>query len=137
MDPILNLSIEAWVLLATSLVLLYIYGTYSHGVFKKLGIPGPKPMPFIGNSFAYSDGVWKFDEECYKKYGKIWGIYDGPLPLMAITDPEMIKAVLVKECYSTFTNRRIPLKLSSQPLLQPENPIILNMLSRDKTTNGA
>ncbi|XP_037057631.1 cytochrome P450 3A11-like, partial [Peromyscus leucopus] len=50
-------------------------------------------------------GVWKFDTECYKKYGKIWGLFDGHTPVLAITDTEMIKNVLVKECYSVFTNR--------------------------------
>nr|XP_031532593.1 cytochrome P450 3A24-like [Vicugna pacos] len=107
MDLIPSFSIETWVLLATSLVLLYLYGTYSHGVFKKLGIPGPKPLPFFGNILAYQKGIWDFDKECFKKYGKVWGFYDGGRPVLAILDPDMIKTVLVKECYSTFTNRRI------------------------------
>ncbi|CAO2630806.1 Cytochrome P450 3A25, partial [Lemmus lemmus] len=91
-------------------LLLYRYGTYSHRVFKKLGIPGPKPLPFLGTVLGYrnvSTGLWKFDIDCYKKYGKIWGrLYDGRQPVLAITDPEIIKIVLVKECYSVFTNRR-------------------------------
>ncbi|KAM6157325.1 cytochrome P450 3A21-like [Erethizon dorsatum] len=106
MDLIPNCSMETWVLLATSLVLLYLYGTSSHGLFKKLGIPGPKPLPFFGTILGYRKGFWAFDTECYKKYGKIWGFYDGQLPVLAITDPDMIKMVLVKECYSIFTNRR-------------------------------
>ncbi|KAM5228527.1 cytochrome P450 3A11-like [Ctenodactylus gundi] len=106
MDLIPNLSLETWALLAVSLVLLYLYGTSTHGVFKKMGIPGPKPLPFLGSILFYRKGLWEFDIECYKKYGRIWGLFEGRQPLLAITEPDLIKAVLVKECYSTFTNRR-------------------------------
>ncbi|XP_006997692.3 cytochrome P450 3A11-like isoform X2 [Peromyscus maniculatus bairdii] len=106
MDLTSVLSLETWVLLAISLVLLYRYGTHKHDVFKKQGIPGPKPLPFLGTLLNYYKGVWKFDVECYKKYGKIWGLFDGHIPVLAIMDTEMIKNVLVKECYSVFTNRR-------------------------------
>lgn len=29
------------------------YGTSSHGLFKKIGIPGPKPLPFVGTLLGY------------------------------------------------------------------------------------
>ncbi|XP_005413823.1 PREDICTED: cytochrome P450 3A5-like isoform X1 [Chinchilla lanigera] len=106
MDLIWNFSTETWVFLALSLLLLYLYGTYTHGHFKRLGIPGPKPLPFLGNLLSYLKGTWKFDAECYKKYGKIWGLYEGRQPVLFITDPDMIKTVLVKEFYSAFTNRK-------------------------------
>ncbi|CAO2630611.1 Cytochrome P450 3A11 [Lemmus lemmus] len=106
MDLTSSLSLETWVLLAITLVLLYRYGTRNHDVFKKQGIPGPKPLPFFGTMLNYYKGLWKFDAECYKKYGKIWGLFDGPTPVLAITDTEMMKSVLVKDCYSVFTNRR-------------------------------
>ncbi|XP_031791849.1 cytochrome P450 3A8 isoform X2 [Piliocolobus tephrosceles] len=107
MDLIPDLAVETWLLLVITLVLLYLYGTHSHGLFKKLGIPGPTPLPFLGNILSCRQGFWKFDMESYKKYGKMWGFYDGRQPVLAITDPNMIKTVLVKECYSVFTNRRI------------------------------
>uniref|UniRef100_A0A452TXF6 Cytochrome P450 3A n=1 Tax=Ursus maritimus TaxID=29073 RepID=A0A452TXF6_URSMA len=106
MDLIPSFSMETWLLLATSLVLLYLYGTYTHGLFKKLGIPGPTPLPFVGTILAYRNGITVFDEKCFRKYGRMWGLYDGRQPVLAITDPDMIKTVLVKECYSVFTNRR-------------------------------
>uniref|UniRef100_A0A667IH68 unspecific monooxygenase n=1 Tax=Lynx canadensis TaxID=61383 RepID=A0A667IH68_LYNCA len=53
MDLIPSFSTETWLLLAISLVLLYLYGTHTHGLFKKLGIPGPKPLPFLGTALGY------------------------------------------------------------------------------------
>uniref|UniRef100_A0A2K6KKT2 unspecific monooxygenase n=1 Tax=Rhinopithecus bieti TaxID=61621 RepID=A0A2K6KKT2_RHIBE len=105
MDLIPNFAMETWVLVATSLVLLYIYGTHSHKLFKKLGIPGPTPLPFLGTILFYLRGLWKFDRECNEKYGEMWGLYEGQQPMLVIMDPHMIKTVLVKECYSVFTNR--------------------------------
>ncbi|EHH52027.1 hypothetical protein EGM_12391 [Macaca fascicularis] len=106
MDLIPDLAVETWLPLAVSLILLYLYGTHSHGLFKKLGIPGPTPLPFFGNVLSFRKGFWTFDMECYKKYRKVWGFYDCRQPVLAITEPNMIKTVLVKECYSVFTNRR-------------------------------
>ncbi|XP_032742557.1 cytochrome P450 3A2-like [Rattus rattus] len=106
MDLVSALSLETWVLLAIISVLLYRCGTRTHGIFKKQGIPGPKPLPFLGTLLNYSKGSWKFDMECYKKYRKIWGLFEWHTPVFAITDREMIKNVLVKEFFSVFTNRR-------------------------------
>uniref|UniRef100_A0A8C3QLC3 Cytochrome P450 3A n=1 Tax=Cyanoderma ruficeps TaxID=181631 RepID=A0A8C3QLC3_9PASS len=99
-------STETWALILLFVALLLVYGTWPFGVFKKLGIPGPKPLPFFGTCLEYRKGFLEFDTECFKKYGKVWGIYDGRQATLAVTDPQIIKSVLVKDCYTTFTNRR-------------------------------
>ncbi|XP_054461307.1 cytochrome P450 3A40-like [Anoplopoma fimbria] len=99
-------STETWTLLVAFITLVFVYVCWPYGTFKRLGIPGPRPIPFFGTMLAYKKGFTVFDTDCYKKYGKVWGIYDGRQPVLCITDPAMIKAVLIKECYNLFTNRR-------------------------------
>ncbi|XP_037334688.2 cytochrome P450 3A40-like [Pungitius pungitius] len=101
-----ELSVETWTLIVFFVTLVTVYGYAPYGFFKKLGIPGPKPLPFIGTFLEYRKGIHNFDTECYEKYGKVWGIYDGRIPVLATMDTAMIKSILVKECYSNFTNRR-------------------------------
>ncbi|KAF3852395.1 hypothetical protein F7725_005750 [Dissostichus mawsoni] len=83
-----SISIRAW------------YGKWTHGIFEKLGIPGPKPYTYWGTVY-YED-----DMECAKKYGQIWGSYEFRKPVLAVMDPDMVKAIIVKECFTYFTNRR-------------------------------
>nr|XP_040042232.1 cytochrome P450 3A40-like isoform X3 [Gasterosteus aculeatus aculeatus] len=102
----LFLSAETWTLLVALVTLLFVYVCWNFGIFKKLGVPGPQPIPFFGTMLAYRKGFTTFDEDCSKKYGNVWGIFDGRQPVLCITDPAMIKTILIKECYSLFTNRR-------------------------------
>ncbi|XP_036604580.1 cytochrome P450 3A24-like [Trichosurus vulpecula] len=82
------------------------YGIWPYSFFKKLGIPGPRPLPFVGTFLEYRKGILEFDQKCFKKYGRMWGFYDGRLPILATLDPAFIKIVLVKEFFTLFTNRR-------------------------------
>ncbi|KAF4074029.1 hypothetical protein AMELA_G00250020 [Ameiurus melas] len=95
-----------WSLVVLVVTLLFIYSVWPYRFFKNLGIPGPRPWPFVGTFLSYIKGFYHFDMECFKKYGKVWGVYDGRLPILMTLDLEMIKAIMIKECFSTFTNRR-------------------------------
>ncbi|NP_001088495.1 cytochrome P450 family 3 subfamily A member 5 L homeolog [Xenopus laevis] len=101
-----DFSMETWTLLVLLLTLLAYYAIWPYRLFKRHGIPGPTPIPFIGTFLGNRNGIMEFDMECFKKYGNVWGFYDGPKPLLAIVDPVIIKNIMIKECYTNFTNRR-------------------------------
>ncbi|KAJ8357393.1 hypothetical protein SKAU_G00201870 [Synaphobranchus kaupii] len=98
--------LETWTLLITCICLLIAYGYWPYGFFKKLGIPGPKPSPFFGTFREYKKGFFQMDMMYFKTYGRLWGFYEGRLPILSIMDTRMIKTVLVKECFSFFIDRR-------------------------------
>ncbi|XP_078614493.1 cytochrome P450 3A24-like [Branchiostoma floridae x Branchiostoma japonicum] len=95
-----------WVLVGLCAVLFYLYMVWPYSTFKDLGIPGPKPVPLFGNYLSYGQGIPKFDKECYQKFNKVYGIFEGRQPILMVGDLELVKDITVKEA-NTFTNRRI------------------------------
>jgi len=96
-----------WIILTgTALYLLYRRGTTNFTVFSDQGIPGPKPVPFLGNAW----GMWKQNfqtsgREQVKKYGKVFGSFLSTAPSLNTIDTELIKSVFVKD-FDHFINRR-------------------------------
>ncbi|XP_045213915.2 cytochrome P450 3A24-like [Mercenaria mercenaria] len=95
----------SWQLIILLLILGAIFLYRHFTILKRLGIPGPAPLPFFGNQLEqFFKGIHKTDEEWLQKYGKVFGYYSGYQPVIAITDPEILKAVLIKD-FQNFTDR--------------------------------
>ncbi|KAJ8782913.1 hypothetical protein J1605_009521 [Eschrichtius robustus] len=95
------------VMVALSVVLLVLLKWYSTSAFsrlEKLGIRHPKPSPFIGNLTFFRQGFWESQMELRKQYGPLSGYYLGRRMFIVVSDPDMIKQVLVEK-FSNFTNR--------------------------------
>ncbi|XP_048196284.1 thromboxane-A synthase [Perognathus longimembris pacificus] len=86
------------------LALLKWYSTSAFSRLEKLGIRHPKPSPFIGNMMFFRQGFWESQMELRKQFGPLCGYYLGRQMYIVISEPDMIKQVLV-ENFSNFTNR--------------------------------
>ncbi|XP_025116123.1 cytochrome P450 3A24-like [Pomacea canaliculata] len=86
-------------------ILVYLYGTWSFGVWKTLGVDGPKPAPFFGHQQELNkNGNEVSIQKWSQTYGRTFGIYSGSRPLLVTTDLDILKEVLVKE-FNKFTDR--------------------------------
>ena len=100
------------------LLFLYCYGTRGFADLKKLNVPGPKPLPFLG-SFLHLrkyNGLHLLCVDYVKKYGKVFAICLGTRPTLVITEPELVKQIMTTD-FQKFCNRimvqktRFPLNL--------------------------
>ncbi|CAN9510185.1 unnamed protein product [Ophioblennius macclurei] len=99
-------SLETWTLLIAFICLFVWYGNATFGVFEKLGIPGSKPGMYWGTILKHNKIYYLADQECAQKYGRVFGLYEFRKPMLAVIDPDMLKTILVKECFTYFTNHR-------------------------------
>ncbi|XP_050397722.1 cytochrome P450 3A18 [Patella vulgata] len=94
-------------ILLTVSALLFVYwklkGCYK--LFEELGIPGPSPIPVFGNVAEFKD---KSPLDVFKKwagiYGNVYGYYEGFNPSMVVSDPDVIRHILVKD-FDKFEDR--------------------------------
>ncbi|CAF1330384.1 unnamed protein product [Adineta steineri] len=86
----------------------YVYNLRTNNIFRRIGMPGPAPIPLLGEMFnVMRTGMYKNDMALVKKYGKIVGIYEGTVPIILVTDLDILRNVLIKDSH-VFINRRTP-----------------------------
>ena len=70
--------------------------------WRKRGVKGPTPWPFFGNSLELIFGVGdQIDIRDGKKYGKVFGIFQGQKPVLIVNDPEILEKIYIKN-FSQF-----------------------------------
>ncbi|XP_067661939.1 cytochrome P450 3A21-like [Haliotis asinina] len=86
------------------ILLGYLYATWTHDMFKLMGIPGPEPG-LLGIVTCYqTEGLAGCDQRLIKEYGRVVGVFHGRIPSLLVSDPAMIKQICVKD-FSNFVNR--------------------------------
>ncbi|XP_069133683.1 cytochrome P450 3A8-like isoform X1 [Argopecten irradians] len=104
---ILGITVPLWLVFTLLALALYTFMmSRHHGTFKNLNIPGPAPWPIIGSLPEINRGGFqKFQVDCMRKYGKVYGFYGGLSPqTLEVGDKEMLRKILVKD-FANFTDR--------------------------------
>jgi cytochrome P450 len=95
----LSITLPSLVVIATLVFFTYIHKKYC--VWSRQGVRGPKPLPFFGNSFDYGKRPNKdVDIERIKKYGRIFGVYNAMEPMLVVSDPKVLRKILVQDFWS-------------------------------------
>ncbi|XP_013112914.1 probable cytochrome P450 28d1 [Stomoxys calcitrans] len=113
------------------LLLLYLFLVWSFDYWKKRGVSGPKPWPFVGNypSLATQKRNMACDiqdiYESYKHSENFVGIFNGGTPQLLLTDIDIIKRVLITD-FKNFHDNDISkyVDVSSDKIFG-SNPFIL------------
>ncbi|XP_025106024.1 cytochrome P450 3A43-like [Pomacea canaliculata] len=106
------------VLAVVILLLLYMYGTWTYTKWHKYNIPGPAPVPFLGNMIdIWKKGLFNASLDWRSKYGKTFGVYFMRDAMLLTNDIDILKEVFVKD-FSNFSDRS---QIPRRPLNYPIN----------------
>ncbi|KAJ8922670.1 hypothetical protein NQ315_007702 [Exocentrus adspersus] len=130
-----------WFLLLACFFLLLLYYTFKHlKYWQSKGIPGPTPLPLVGNIGPGIVGIKTVSEvlqDIYLKYEDcpFVGIYRMTKPCILLRDPELVKNVLIKD-FQYFLNNDVNIDKKVDPLLA-RNPFVLKGEEWKKTRQAA
>ncbi|XP_060066282.1 cytochrome P450 3A2-like [Ylistrum balloti] len=104
---VLGIEVPVWAVLTLVACLCYTFMmSRDYFIFWKMGIPGPTPLPIVGNLVGIvRQGLRKFDQKGIQRYGKVFGTYDMIDPNLVVADKEMLRHILVKQ-FNNFPDRR-------------------------------
>ncbi|XP_050509163.1 cytochrome P450 6a2-like [Diabrotica virgifera virgifera] len=116
------------VLLVLVITLLAVLIQRRYSYWSKHGIPGPRPLPLVGNfgkSFIGKKSAGEIVTETYRKYADypFVGLYRTITPILLIRDPDFIKHILVRD-FKHFQDNDIEVDLEVDKILG-RNPFLM------------
>ncbi|XP_033752138.1 cytochrome P450 3A5-like [Pecten maximus] len=103
---LIGVDVPVWAILILIVCVCYtVLMSRDFLTFRRMGIPGPTPLPIFGNLISLmNQGIRAFDQAGIRKYGKVFGHYDMVASNLVVADKEMLKEILVKQ-FNNFPDR--------------------------------
>ena len=103
--------LDHWIMTSVTVLTVFLTIDYINTFteLKRSGLKGPTPLPILGNFgqiMMESRGMHIYIQDLIKKYGKVFGMYFLRDPTIVVYDPEINKAILVKE-FDKFHDRPV------------------------------
>lgn len=100
--------VELWIAVFFALLTAYAWRRRKRfQLFKQLGIPGPEPSLFSGNTAEILEkGSVRAFSEWTKKYGNIVGFFNGGTPVLIVKDTELLQKIQIKD-FGNFASRGV------------------------------
>ncbi|XP_045184713.2 cytochrome P450 3A25-like isoform X2 [Mercenaria mercenaria] len=81
--------------LGMCLAIIYRYMVDTYSTLERLGVPGPKPIWIFGNVLEFKGkNVLQVFDDWKKKFGSVYGFYEGFRPGIVVNDVDFAKDVL-------------------------------------------
>ncbi|XP_034946484.1 LOW QUALITY PROTEIN: cytochrome P450 6k1-like [Chelonus insularis] len=117
----MKFELEVFLIVIVLLLLLFYYwSSFKHTFWKNIGVPGPRPLPFVGNFGPFFFGRKSLIEVVKTIYDD-WknepfiGIYNSRVPVLIINDLNLVRQVLIKD-FNVFPGRGIKINEKDEPL---------------------
>lgn len=98
-------GVSCWAVFFTALFLFYRYLTKNYNYWDKQNVPFVKPRMILGSFSFFRKPLHETELELYKKYGRIYGRFDGSTAVLSVAEPELLKRILLKH-FNVFPNHR-------------------------------
>lgn len=115
--------------LVVALTLLFRWRVRTFNFFQGTGIAGPRPSLISGNYHQlWNEKTIEGMDDCFKKYGDVYGIFNGDAPFVMVKDVELLKRVFVSD-FGEFTDRGTVWRLMNE---KPSNRNALSVAKGER-----
>ncbi|KAG0722068.1 Cytochrome P450 3A11 [Chionoecetes opilio] len=104
------MGVDTCVLVATVVVLAWLYSRWRHSYWSSRGVPSPPALPFLGHvhkAFFINKRMWESFQENYTKFyhSSMFGLYEFFRPVLVTWNADIMRHILVKD-FESFIDRR-------------------------------